>query len=305
MKTRTFFTHHKHALLNSFVMLKDAPLVSFLTFMVIAVALTLPALLGLLSLNMKDFTDTWQQGQHVSLYLKPELSHVAQETVLARVRETDGVARATLVSPEEGLNILQAQEGLSDVAAYLEHNPLPPVIEVVPNADLDTPEKLEQWSKMLKTHDQVEQVKLDMQWVEKLYAILGFLSTLAKSLMVLLGFAVIMIIGSTLRLAVERRYQEIQVLKLIGATDHYIARPFLYSGLWYGLGGSIIAIVLVMLFVYSLTGVLNELMTLYHIQFATLHFDWENVAMFILLAVLLSLVGAYLSIKRQLSLIEP
>lgn len=305
MNIRTFLTHHKHALTNSLMMLKDAPLVTFLTFTVIAVALTLPALFGLLTLNMKHLVNSWQQGQHVSLYLKPGLSPSLQHEVLSHVRETDGVRQAVLVSPEEGLNILQAQEGLSDVAAYLENNPLPPVIEVIPDTALDTPEKLREWAKMLKTHDHVEQFKLDMQWVEKLYAILGFLSTLAKSLMILLGFAVIMIIGSTLRLAVERRYEEIQVLKLIGATDQYIARPFLYSGLWYGLGGSLLALVLVVLFLSSLASVLNELMTLYQIKLSAFSCSFVEVVGFVLFAVFLSFIGAYLSIKRQLSLIEP
>ncbi len=286
-------------------MWKDAPWATFMTFTVIAIALTLPALFWLLSMNMKHLTATWQQGQHISLYLRPDMSQSLQNDALKRVRETEGVKSAVLISPQEGLNALKQQEGLSDVGMYLEDNPLPAVIEIVPEMVFSTPEKLEILIHALKTYQNVEQAKLDMQWVTKLYAILGFLSALAKSLMVLLGFAVMMIIGSTLRLAIERRYEEIQVLKLIGATDAYIARPFLYSGLWYGLGGALLALFLVALFVSSLAHVLHELMMLYHVNDTSLSCSWLEVGIFVMMAVFLGLLGAHLSIKRQLALIEP
>lgn len=305
MSIRSFLAQHRQALMGSVAMWKDAPLATMMTFMVIAVALTLPALFWLLSLNIKHLTVTWQQGQHVELYLKPGVSQLLQNEALRRVRETEGVESATLISPQEGLAALEQQEGLNDVGMYLDTNPLPAVIEVLPDESLDAPEKLQMLIQVLKTYQDVEQVKLDMQWVSRLYAILGFLSALAKSLMILLGFAVIMIIGSTLRLAIERRHEEIQVLKLIGATDAYIARPFLYSGLWYGLGGALIALLLVTLFVSSLMSVLDELMTLYHIHYTSLTCSGLEVAMFVLAAVFLGLFGALLSVKRQLSLIEP
>lgn len=305
MSIRRFLAQHRQALVGSVAMWKDAPLATMMTFMVIAVALTLPALFWLLSLNVKHLTATWQQGQHVELYLKPGMSQLLQNQALRRVRETEGVESATLISPQEGLAELEQQEGLNDVGMYLDTNPLPAVIEVLPDEMLDAPEKLQMLIQVLKTYQDVEQVKLDMQWITRLYAILGFLSALAKSLMILLGFAVIMIIGSTLRLAIERRHEEIQVLKLIGATDGYIARPFLYSGLWYGLGGALIALFLVTLFVSSLMSVLDELLTLYHIQYTSLSCSVFEVAIFVLAAVFLGLLGALLSVKRQLSLIEP
>jgi cell division transport system permease protein len=305
LSIRTFLTHHRQALVSSIRMWGDAPLATFMTFMVIAVALTLPALFWLLSFNMKHLTTSWQQGQHVEAYLKPGVSDFLQNQILTRVRETEGVERATLISPKEGLRALEEQEGLSDVGMYLEKNPLPAVIEIVPEEALDTPEKLGMLMQVLKTDQDIEQVKLDMQWVTKLYAILGFLSALAKSLMMLLGFAVIIIIGSTLRLAIERRHEEILVLKLIGATDAYIARPFLYSGLWYGLGGALIALLLVMVFVSSLMSVLDEVLVLYHIQYTGFTCSVVEVSLFILSSVVLGLLGAYLSVKRQVSLIEP
>lgn len=305
MNLRRFLAQHREALSGSIMMYRDAPLATLMTFMVIAVALTLPALFWLLSLNVKHLTASWQEGQRIELYLKPGASVLLQNEVLRRVRDAEGVARATLISPEEGLAALQQQEGLNGVALFLESNPLPAVIEIVPDEVVDEPEKLVTLMNVLKSEKDVEQVKLDMQWVTKLYAILGFLSALAKSLMLLLGFAVIMIIGSTLRLAIERRHQEIQVLKLIGATDAYIARPFLYAGLWYGLGGALIALLLVGLFVSSLMSVLNELVMLYHIQHLSLSYSAFEVGLFILFAVCLGLFGALLSVRRQLSLIEP
>jgi cell division transport system permease protein len=296
---------HRQAWINSIKALCDTPLATCMTLMVIAIALTLPSLFWLLGTNIKQLTSGWQQEEHISLYLQVSLNEAQTEDILARVRQTEGVFNAKLISAREGLVQLQGQEGLNDIAEYLSDNPIPAVIDVTPTPLLNTPEKIASLFQQLKAYPHIEQAKLDMQWVARLYAILGFVTVLAKSLMLLLGFAVVMIIGNTLRLAVHKCHEEVQVLKLIGATDAYIARPFLYSGLWFGFIGALVALALMQLFVLSLSSIFHQLLELYHIQYAALSFTWIQAVTLIGVAMCLGWLGARISIKRQIALIEP
>jgi len=170
---------------------------------------------------------------------------------------------------------------------------------------LNTPEKIASLFHQLKAYPHIEQAKLDMQWVARLCTMLGFVSVLSKSLMLLLGFAVVMIIANTLRLSVHKCHEEVQVLKLIGATDAYIARPFLYSGLWFGFIGAVVALALMQLFLLSVSSVLHQLLELYHIQDAALSFTWIQAITLIGVAMGLGWLGARISIRRQIALIEP
>jgi cell division transport system permease protein len=157
----------------------------------------------------------------------------------------------------------------------------------------------------LKDIPEVEQAKLDVQWVKRLNAILGFTATIAHGLMLLLAMAVLLIVGNTLRLAIQNRHEEIQVLKLIGATDPFIIRPFLYSGIWYGLAGAILAVVLVNLFLFSLAMAANQLASVYQMHYPIIGLSLVQGILLLIVAASLGWLGARLSVKRQLASIEP
>ena len=165
--------------------------------------------------------------------------------------------------------------------------------------------KLEQLYLQLKSYPQVDQAKLDIQWINRLQAILGFIDSLAHGLMILLALAVILIIGNTLRLAIHNRHEEIQVLKLVGAKDSFIIRPFLYSGVWYGLAGAIFAVLLVNIFMLSLTLVVNQLAAAYEMHYSLVGLSLRQILLLVLSATILGWLGACLSVKKQLANIEP
>lgn len=304
-KLRELLAFHAQAALSSFNALCRKPLATIMTVTVIAITLALPALFWVFSDNMKQLTLDWQRSGHISLYLKPAIPSADERSLLARVNKTAGVGQATLKSSAEGLAELQQQEGMQDIMHYLPENPLPAVIDVIPALDIDTPEKVEQLYVQLKAYPQVEQAKLDMQWLSRLHAIMRFVTTLAHGLMVLLALAVMLIVGNTLRLAIHHRYEEIQVLKLIGATDSFIVRPFLYTGIWYGLGGAILAVLLVNIFILSLTIAANQLAALYQMHYSLVGLSLRQIVFMLTIAIMLGWLGARLSVKRQLSLIEP
>lgn len=304
-KIRARMSYHLQAATTSFNALCRRPLATLSTVVVIAIALTLPTLFWVFTDNLGRLTVDWQHGGHLSLYLKTPLTVAQQNEVLTTVRTVNGVGHASLKTPTEGLAELQQQEGMHDIMHYLPENPLPPVIDVVPTVTTNTPLLMDQLHARLKALPEVEEAKLDIQWITRLHAMLGFASKAAHALMVLLSLAVVLIVGNTLRLAIHNRHEEIQVLKLIGATDAYITRPFLYSGIWYGLAGAIVAVLMVNIFMLSIAVGIQEIAAAYQMRYPMLGLTVKQAYSIVGIALFLGWLGARVSVKRQLSAIEP
>lgn len=304
-RTRSLFTYHLQAATQSLNLLCRKPLATMMTVVVIAIALALPALFWVFTDNISQLTKNWQRGGHISLYLKPMTTETEQLVALKKVRETPGVGEAFLKTSAKGLEELTQQEGMHDIMRYLPENPLPPVVEVVPGLDVDSPAKLDLLSRQLQVLPQVEQAKMDMDWISRLHAVLGFADNAAKTLMALLASAVVLIIGNTLRLTIHNRQEEIQILKLIGATDSFILRPFLYSGAWYGMAGAVLAVLLVNIFILSLGIAVNKLTVVYQMHYSLNGLSIRQILLLTLFAIILGWLGARLFVKRQLASIEP
>lgn len=296
---------HLQAAMHSLTLLCRKPLATLMTVIVIAIALALPALFGVLTGNVSRLTASWGRSSHMSLYLQLGMNQAEQQQLLQKVSDTQGVGKATLRSSEEGLKELTQQEGMHDIMRYLPENPLPAVIEVVPSLTVDTPAKIEALFLELKRIPEVNQAKLDMEWITRFHAILGFLSKASEGSMALLAMAVVFIIGTKLRLAIQNRQEEIQILKLIGATDAYIRRPFLYSGVLYGLAGALVAIFLVNILILALGIAMKPLVTAYQIHYPLTGLSMRQILQLLSFAFILGMLGAGLSVRRQLASIEP
>lgn len=304
-KLQPRFAHHVQAATQSLNHLCNKPMATLMTSVVIAIALALPALFWVCTDNVNKLTAGWQRGGHISIYLKPNLSESEQQQLLLRVREIKEVGQASLISSAEGLTELMQQEGMQDIMRYLPENPLPAVINLIPSVSVDSPAKLDLLARQLQTLTGVEQTKIDMEWIRRLDALLGFATHFADALFALLALAVVLIIGITLRLALHSRHEEIQVLKLIGAKDSFILRPFLYSGVWYGVIGAVFAIFLVNIFILSLGMAVNQLAVAYKINYSLDLLSMRQILLLIIFAIILGWLGARLSVKRQLASIEP
>lgn len=304
-RTRPLIAYHAQAAAQSFNLLCHKPLATMMTVIVIAIALALPSLFWVLTDNFSRLTSGWQRGGHISLYLQHHLTENAQKSLLDKVRMTQGVGHVVLKPASEGLAELTQQEGMHDIMRYLPDNPLPSVIEVTPALSVDSEAKLDLLSRQLQLIPQIDQVKMDMEWIGRLHAILAFITKAAHSLMALLALAVVLIIGNTLRLAIHHRQEEIQVLKLIGATDSFILRPFLYSGGWYGLMGGLVAVFLVNIIILSLEVAVNQLAVVYQMHYPLLGLSIRQILLLVLFAIILGWLGARFSVKRQIASIEP
>ena len=302
---RRLISCHVQAAILSFNQLLKKPMATLLTIVVIAISLALPALLWTFTDNLGRVTANIHRGGNISLYLKTQLSTEEQQAFLNQIRSLPGVGQATLKPPQEGLAELAGQNGMGDIINLLPENPLPAMITGVPAIAFNEPSKIEHLYQQLKTSSEVELAKLDMKWVNRIDAIFDFAQQLSKTLMLLLALAVILVVGNTMRLAIYTRHEEIQILKLIGATDPFILRPFIYSGIWYGVIGAIIAVLLVNITILSLGLAVNKLAFVYQISYPLHGMTSKQTLQLLGFAIILGWLGARLSVKRQLANIEP
>ncbi|MCQ4294368.1 permease-like cell division protein FtsX [Pseudomonas stutzeri] len=296
---------HRASLVDSVGRLFKQPIGSFFTCLVMAVALSLPMGLALLLDNVERLGGSWQRAAQISLFMQldVDVDAGAGERLRDEVAEMPDVATADWVSREQALEEFQQLSGLGEALKELPENPLPGVIVVTPN-EVDK-DKLEALRLQLAELPGVQQAQLDLLWVERLTAILKLGDRFVFGLTLLLIATLLLVIGNTIRLHIENRRTEIEVVKLVGGTDGYVRRPFLYMGAIYGLGAGLIAWLLL---AYGL-GWLNEavvsLAGLYGSDFGLGGVPSGDALSLVIGAVLLGYIGAWLAVARHLSELAP
>jgi Cell division protein len=217
--------HHAHSIVFSLGRVLGKPWATLLTIMVMALALALPLGLSIALDNLRHFTGSVQQSRDINLFLKPEIDAAGAARVADTLRGRADVAAVTLRTPEEGLAELRENAGLGEAIAALGDNPLPTLLIVTPAGANDAP-----LAQSLQSLPQADLVQHDALWRQRLDAWLGFGARLVQVLSLLLGLGAILVVGNTVRLDIQSRRDEIGVLQLLGASDGFIRRPFLYLG---------------------------------------------------------------------------
>ena len=235
------FIHHTRVLLGSLGHLTRHPLSTTMTMAVIAIALTLPAGLYLALNNISGLSAGWDSSTKISLFLHASVNEKKAETLVKRLRLHNEIDHISMISKDQGLEQFKQLSGFGDALQFLEKNPLPIVLVIQPIIDTDRPDRINQLLKELESDKLVEMAQLDMQWVKRLYALLEIAHRVIWAIGSLLGLAVLLIVGNTIRLDIQNRRSEIEVSKLIGASNAFIRRPFLYTGFWYGFSGGLLA----------------------------------------------------------------
>jgi cell division transport system permease protein len=295
--------HHGREARDSFRRLLATPLSTLMTLLVVALALALPASLYLLLGNAERLTSSWDGQAQISLYLRSDLSADRQTSLRTQLEHTAGVAKARLITQAQALDEFRALSGYGEVLNLLDNNPLPAVIVVTP-ADI-SPAAVKKLRDVLAGQPEVEGADIDLAWVQRLAAILEFGQRLLLALAGALAATVLLVIGNTIRLSFESRKEEVHVLKLLGATDAFVRRPFLYTGLWTGLFGGVLACLTVTLFFFWLDAPVSELAHLYSSQFALSGLDAGTALGLLAGSTLLGILGAWLAVGRHLRAMEP
>ena len=300
---RAWFRDHLRVAVTSLGRLYRHGGTSLMTAAVIGIALSLPAALQVLVNNARAVSGSWEGAARISVYLKTSVSDADARALADTVRKMDGVADVEFISAGQALAEFKRLSGFGDAADVLEKNPLPAVIVIHPS---DTsPDAAAALQHQLAGNPAVDQVRLDLQWLKRLNAILDIVRRVTDILAGLLALAVILVVGNTIRLEIGGRRTEIEVSKLLGATDSFIRRPFLYHGAWYGLAGGLIACVLVVAAVMLVEEPVNRLAGLYGSIFALQGLGVPGALGLLVGGSLLGWVGSWLAVARHLRAIEP
>lgn len=304
-QAESYFIHHRKVARDSADRLWRTPVASLMTWTVMGVALALPVALLLLLTSLQGVSAGWESSARVTAYMKLSTS-LEQTHELADEIEADGrVTGLELIDRDQALVEFRASSGLDDALDYLEENPLPHTLLITPEKNARSAEGVAALVTFIEGMDSVERVQVDLGWLQRLNAMTDLLARAVWALAILLAAAVVLVIGNTVRLSIESRRDEILVAKLVGGTDGFVRRPFLYTGAWFGLGGGVVAWALLQLSLFWLSGPIERLAGLYRSDFSLNGLSLDGAFALIIVAMLLGWLGAWVAVKRHLDDIEP
>ena len=303
-KMAAYFLHHMQSLVFSLGKIYAAPATTIMTVAVIGITLSLPGGFYLFLKNIEAMSGDFRSSTQITLYLDIELTEKKARSLENVVANTPDVGDTQFISKQESLEAFRQTSGFGKSIDTLASNPLPHTIIVEPVASADT-FAVKNLLNSLQALPGVEIAKLDTEWLERLYTILEIAKRSVAIITLLFAFAVLLIIGNTIRLDIQNRYQEIIVTKLIGATNAFIRRPFLYGGLWYGLLGGLISWLIVEIGYIAISGPLNRLNLLYQADLVLITFTFQDFIILISSSTLLGLTGSWIAVARHLNQIEP
>ncbi|MAC45559.1 MAG: cell division protein FtsX [Oceanospirillum sp.] len=305
-KTRSWLRHHRMMAIDSLWRVIRTPFSSLMTWAVLAIALALPTGLYLFLSNAQVVTSNWDGSAQVSLFLKMEVSESQAQALRLNLETRTDIASVAYISKDQAMKEFKQFSGFGEALDYLDDNPLPSVLVVRPANTLTLLNQQEALFTELGKMPEVEEAQLDMDWVKRLYHIMELSQRAVSALAILLGIAVLLVVGNTIRLAIESRRDEIVIVKLVGGSDAFIRRPFLYTGIWYGLGGGLLAWWIINISLLWLEDPVNALASAYDASsFELIGLGAGDSLLLILTSTLLGWLGAWLAVSRHLGDIEP
>jgi cell division transport system permease protein len=276
-----------------------------MTWTVMGVALALPVALLLLLGSLQGVSAGWESSARITAYLAMDVSLGRAGELAEGVRGDGRVLSVQLVDRDQALEEFRASSGLDDALEFLDDNPLPHTLLITPQDSARSADGVQALVRFVEGMDGIDQVQVDLGWLQRLNAMTDILARAVWALALLLGSAVILVIGNTVRLAIENRRDEILVAKLVGGTDAFVRRPFLYTGAWFGLGGGVVAWLLIQVSLWWLNGPIERLAGLYRSEFSLQGPGFDGALALIIIAMLLGWLGAWLAVRRHLDDIEP
>jgi cell division transport system permease protein len=304
-KFQSYFARHAQTLLGSLGRMVNQPLATLMTMGVVAVALALPLFLNLFLVNVRVATANWNDAFDLSVYMDKKAGGARVQSLAKQLRQREDVAQVRVITADQALAEFRDSSGFGKALEALTDNPLPDTLVVTPSLVASTPQGTNALKEAVAGMADVQAVQLDTEWVKRLHAMLDVLKRVVLLTASLLGAGVVLIVGNTVRLDILNRRAEIEVMKLVGATDGFARRPFLYSGAWYGLGGGLMALILVAIAVAVLAKPVDGLARLYGSQYQLRGVAFLTAIEVLALAVGLAWFGSWLAATRHIRAIEP
>ncbi|MFP1893087.1 permease-like cell division protein FtsX [Lonsdalea quercina] len=281
------------------------PLATLLTIMVIAISLTLPSICYLVWKNVSQAATQWYPTPQLTIYLDKALDDKAAESVIAKIQSTDGVDKVNYLSRNEAMGEFRNWSGFGGALDMLEENPLPAVAIVTPKMTFQSAETMTSLRDRITSIEGVDEVRMDDSWYSRLVAMTGLVGQIAFTIGVLMIVAVFLVIGNSIRLSIFSRRDTINVMKLIGATDGFILRPFLNGGAMLGLCGALLSLILSQALVWKLSAATAQVAAVFGTTFAVKGMGWDEGLLLLLVAAMIGWLAAWLATVQHLRRFTP
>jgi cell division transport system permease protein len=296
---RSVARRHSYSFFSSLGALMENRLGTLMTVLVLGIAMVLPLGLHLTLVNLDRLELQEEQWSALSVFLVDATSGEQAQALADELQTLDTVLAVEVISPEQGLAEFREAAGFASLG-LLDDNPLPWVLSVQPTPGEGLEGRVEALSAALEGRDVVDEVAYDQKWLERLGTLLAVGEAAVNILALLFGVAVVVVVANTIRMDVAARAEEIEVMSLVGAWPAFIRQPFLYSGLWYGLLGGVMAMILVNLGLEYLDGPLSRFLASYGQETSLVGLGLTQTLGLLLLGALLGLLGAWVTVQRYL-----
>lgn len=296
---------HVQQISVSFFELWKTPFATLMTIMVLGIALSLPTVFHVLYKNVERVSSEWDSASEVSLFLKKDISEERVQVLINKLDLYKDIETVTYISRHQALEEFKEMSGFSKALNYLDENPLPAVLVVIPvKSAMNTAGSKLLVAKLEREAD-IDLVRVDVDWIEKIQAIFYLVVDAVIGIAALLLVSVLLIVSNTIRLNILNQRAEIEVMKLVGATNSFIQLPYIYIGAWYGFLGGIIAWIFAFILVIWLQAGVVGLTGLYQTQFEIIALSIPESVVLIAIGSLLGFVASFISVKQYLVKIEP
>lgn len=297
--------NHAHGLFSSLGRLARTPFASAMTVLVLSIAIALAACFYIVVANVQQLTGNLETSNQMSLFLKDHVTEAAGQKMLEQLKQNPNVEFAKFISKEQAMAEFKAKSGFGDALNALTSNPLPHVIQLLPKHSLESNEAIQQLMSDFKQLPNVDFVQVDMQWVARVQTLMVIASRSVTLVSFLLGFAVTFITGNTIRLELQNRQDEVYISKLVGATNAFIQRPFLYAGFWLGFISGFLAWLIVTFMLLIVESPVERLSSLYNSNFDMQFLSFGEFLLLLLMSAGLAILGAWAVLYYQLRQIKP
>lgn len=281
------------------------PLATLLTVMVIAISLTLPSVCYMVWKNVNQAAAQWYPAPQLTVYLSKTLDDDAAEGVVSQLKKEDGVDKVNYLSREEAMGEFRNWSGFGGAMDMLEQNPLPAVAIITPKLNFQNDNTMTNLRDRVSKVQGVDEVKMDDSWFARLAALTGLVGQVAAMIGVLMIAAVFLVIGNSVRLSIFARRDTINVQKLIGATDGFILRPFLYGGALLGFAGALLSLILSEVLVFRLESVVTQVAEVFGTTFNLTGLAWDESLLLLLVSAMIGWIAAWLATVQHLRRFTP
>ncbi|MDH5727671.1 MAG: permease-like cell division protein FtsX [Gammaproteobacteria bacterium] len=293
-----YFQQHHQAIKYALQRVFHSKSASIMTILVIGIALSLPLGLHVLIKNTLMLSKGVEDRPSITLFLMETKTNTWVKRLENRLVKREDIDSVKVIDPEQALAEFQDYSDLNPDFLKLPHNPLPYVIEVYPKLDQQDFSNMEKLQAEFQGWPEVHLAQLDMLWLQRLYAIVSILKSSSNLISALLAMGVLLIIGNTIRLMSQAYSEEIRISKLVGATNAYVSRPFIYSGLMYGFLGGICAIVIIGFAVILINPSVQRLLSLYNNERSLIGLNMSEISIVLAIGMSLGLFGAWVTARN-------